>query len=150
MRLRTIPALVLLSDQRGGGGFKGSWPPCAPYLRCPVFIHSKNIRFRVTWKKGPLGSYSVPSQKLPEIWSAICRLDKSWGQIGPALGLFRVKLTDFRVIVDQEWSLAPKDPFPGHADPGVFREYLMLVIMSSYFKIGYGYKLTSYHQEVST
>ena len=37
--------------------------------------------------------------------------------------IFRVKLTDFRVIVDPEWSLAPMDPFPGHADPGVFRVY---------------------------
>ena len=33
--------------------------------------------------------------------------------------IFRVKLPDFRVIVDPEWSLAPTDPFPGHADPGV-------------------------------
>ena len=37
------------------------------------------------------------------------------------LVIFRVKLTDFRVIVDPEWSLAPMDPFPGHADPGVLR-----------------------------
>ena len=35
--------------------------------------------------------------------------------------IFRVKSTDFRVIIDPEWSLAPMDPFPGHADPGVFR-----------------------------
>ena len=36
------------------------------------------------------------------------------------LVIFRVKLTDFRVIVYPEWSLAPMDPFPGHADPVVF------------------------------
>ena len=35
--------------------------------------------------------------------------------------IFHVKLTDFRVIVDSEWSLVAMDPFPGHADPGVLR-----------------------------
>ena len=43
----------------------------------------------------------------------------------PAPGYNCVKLTDFRVIVDPEWSLAPMDPFPGHADPGVFRVYIV-------------------------
>ena len=35
-----------------------------------------------------------------------------------------VKLTDFRVNVDPEWSLAPYGPlFRGHADPGCYRVY---------------------------
>ena len=38
--------------------------------------------------------------------------------------IFRIKLTDFGVIVDPEWSLSGMDPFPGHADPGVFRVYI--------------------------
>ena len=39
---------------------------------------------------------------------------QSWVILTP---LF-VNLTDFRVIVDPEWSLAPMDPFPGHGWPG--------------------------------
>ena len=32
------------------------------------------------------------------------------------------KLTNFRVTFDSELSMTPMDPFPGHADPGVFIE----------------------------
>ena len=32
-----------------------------------------------------------------------------------------------RDIIDPEWSLAPMDPFPGHADPGFFRVYIATV-----------------------
>ena len=33
--------------------------------------------------------------------------------------IFRVRLTDFRVIVEPEWSFAPMDPFRVKFDPGV-------------------------------
>ena len=35
--------------------------------------------------------------------------------------IFRVKLTDFRVVVGPEWGLAMMGPFPSRADPGVLR-----------------------------
>ena len=57
--------------------------------------------------------------------------------------IFRVKLTDFRVIVHQlhpEWSLAPMDPFRVTYDPGVFRvykavlyNYLQLLIITGFY-----------------
>ena len=47
--------------------------------------------------------------------------DPELGQSVPITGHVCGELTDFRVIVDPEWSLAPMDPFPCHADPGVFR-----------------------------
>ena len=82
-----------------------------------------------TWpeeKKGPLGLYSVLGQKRPGIWAALCRLDQimqsEW--LTQLLVIFRVKFTDFRVIiVDWEWSFAPMDPFRVKFDRGVFRVY---------------------------
>ena len=49
---------------------------------------------------------------------------------------FLVKLTDFRVIVDPEWSLAPMDPFRVKFEPGVFRVlmkriYTIIIIIIS-------------------
>ena len=52
----------------------------------------------------------------PEVGQLSADLTNNWV-------IFRVQLTDFRVIVNPEWSLAPMDPFPGHADPGAFRVY---------------------------
>ena len=43
-------------------------------------------------------------------------MTQSWVILTPLL----VNLTDFRVIFDPEWSLAPMDPFPGHGWPGCF------------------------------
>ena len=43
-------------------------------------------------------------------------MTQNWVSLAP---LF-VNLTDFRVTVDPEWSLAPTDPFPGHGWPGCF------------------------------
>ena len=47
--------------------------------------------------------------------------DPELGQSDPIMCHVCRKLTNFRVIFDPEWSLAPMDPFPGHADLGVFR-----------------------------
>ena len=69
-------------------------------------------------EKGSFGaklhSGSTTTRKSVRLTNNGVRLTQLWV-------IFRVKLTDFRVIVDPEWSLAPMDPFPGHADPGVFR-----------------------------
>ena len=40
--------------------------------------------------------------------------------------IFRVNLTDFRVIVDPEWSLAPMDPFRVKFDPRILECILLL------------------------
>ena len=46
--------------------------------------------------------------------------------------IFRVKLTDFRVIVDPEWSLAPMDPFSVKFEPGVgFASIVCVIILSA-------------------
>ena len=60
--------------------------------------------------------------------------DPELGQSDPIICQVCRKLTNFRVIFDPEWSLAPMDPFPGHADPGVFRVYTMLVITPNHGK----------------
>ena len=43
----------------------------------------------------------------------ISQINKYWGRLTQLWVIFRVKLTDFRVIVDPEWSLAPNGPFSG-------------------------------------
>ena len=58
------------------------------------------------------------------------------GQSDPFICQVCRKLTTFRVTVDPERSMTPMDPFPGHADPGVFRVYpgtldIILVYSSS-------------------
>ena len=59
----------------------------------------------------------------PEISQLDAGYDPELGQSDPITCQVCRKLTNFRVIFDPEWSLAPMDPFPGHADPGVFRVY---------------------------
>ena len=56
-----------------------------------------------------------------EISQLDAECDPELGQSDPIICQVCRKLTDFRVIFEPEWSLAPMDPFPGHADPGVFR-----------------------------
>ena len=56
----------------------------------------------------------------PEISQLDAECDPELGQSDPIISQVCRKLTNFRVIFDPEWSLAPMDPFPGHADPGVF------------------------------
>ena len=80
-------------------------------------LHSKNTRVSRDPEKGPLGPNSIPSTMTRKS----VKLTNNGVRLTQLRVIFRVKLTDFRVIVDPEWSLAPMDPFPGHADPGVFR-----------------------------
>ena len=57
----------------------------------------------------------------PDISQDGAEYDPELGKFYPIVVKSARKLTDFRVIVDPESSLAPMDPFLGHADPGVFR-----------------------------
>ena len=78
----------------------------------------KNTRASRDPEKSPFGaklhSGSTMTRKSLKLTNNRVRLTQIWV-------IFRVKLTDFRVNDDPEWSLTPMDPFPGHADPGVFR-----------------------------
>ena len=79
-------------------------------------------RKRVRWGYTPFRVNDDPEisqldakyyQELGQSDPIICQL---WVNLTP---LF-VNLTDFRVTVDPEWSLAPTDSFPGHGWPGCF------------------------------
>ena len=71
---------------------------------------------RVHWGQTP---FRVNNDS--EISQLDAECDPELGQYDPIICQVCRKLTNFRVIFDPEWSLAPTDPFPGHADPGVFR-----------------------------
>ena len=73
---------------------------------------------RVHWSQTP---FRVNDD--PEISQLDAEYDLELGQSDPIICQVCRKLTNFGVIFDPEWSLAPMDPFPGHADPGVFRVY---------------------------
>ena len=64
----------------------------------------------------------------PEISQLGAECDPELGQSDPIICQVCRKLTNFRVIFDPEWSLAPMDPFSGHADPGVFRVQLYMKV----------------------
>ena len=51
----------------------------------------------------------------PEISQLDAECDPELVQSDPIICHVCRKLTNFRVIFDPEWSLAPMDPFPGHA-----------------------------------
>ena len=80
-------------------------------------MHSKNTRS--AWPgKGSIGTKHHSGSTMT---GKSVKLTNNGVRLTQLLVKFRVKLTDFRVIVGTEWSLALMDPFPGHADPGVFR-----------------------------
>ena len=60
----------------------------------------------------------------PEISQLDAERDPEMGQYDPIICQVCRKLTNFRVIFEPGWSLALMDPFPGHADPSVFRVYI--------------------------
>ena len=97
-----------------------------PRSHFPVKQCSKSHNFReIEWdvatllkhpgqrdpEKGPLGPNSIPGHYDPEIGQLIADLTNNGVRLTQLWVTFRVKLTDFRVIVDPEWSLAPMDPF---------------------------------------
>ena len=75
---------------------------------------------RVHWGQTP---FQVNAH--PEISQLDTECDPELGQSDPIICQVCRKLTNFRVIFNPEWSLAPMDPFPGHADPGVLKCFLI-------------------------
>ena len=86
-------------------------------------VNSKHRGQNLTRKGSIWGQAPFRVNDDPEISQLDAEYDPMLGQSDPIVCLVCRKLTDFRVIVDPEWSLAPTDPFPGHVDPGVFRVY---------------------------
>ena len=81
-------------------------------LPLPCLLPGRNTRVGVTRKRVHLGhTHAVSDQSDPAFGQLSAdSTNNAVSQIDPALG-HRVKLTDFRVIVDPAWSLAPIDPF---------------------------------------
>ena len=103
---------------------------CNELTKCVTFIiyfdtHSKNTRVkrdpeRVHWGQTPFRVKDDPEigQLSADVTNNGVRLTQLWV-------IFRVRLTDIRVIVDPEWSLAPMDPFWVKFDPSVFRVQIL-------------------------
>ena len=83
--------------------------------------HSK-IHPDQTWPgKGSIVANSIRVNDDQEISQPDAEYDPELGQSDPIICQVCGKLTDFRVILDPEWSLAPMDPFRVKFDPGVYR-----------------------------
>ena len=74
----------------------------------------------LTWKGSIGGQTPFRVKDNPEIGQLSADLTNNGVRLTQLWIIFRVKLTDFRVIVDSEWSLTPMDPFRVKFDPGVF------------------------------
>ena len=90
------------------------------WIRSP--LHSKNTRVSVTWKRVHWGQTPFRVKDDPEIGQLSADLTNNGVRLTQLCVTFRVKLTDFRVIVDPEWSLAPMDPFRVNFWPEFFLE----------------------------
>ena len=92
-------------------------PPPPPHTHThPVplaQVHSKNTRVSVTRKGVHWGHTPFRVNSDPECGQLSADLINKGVRLTQLWVIFRVKLTDFRVIVDPEWILAPMDPFPG-------------------------------------
>ena len=84
------------------------------------YVHSKNTRVRVTRKRVRWGQTPFRVKDDPEFGQLSADLTNNGVRLTQLWVTFRVKLTDFRVIVDPEWSLAPMDPFRVNFWPGCF------------------------------
>ena len=119
----------------GGGGACCAplWTATALYLFIsrPSWNRRSRLRFLFTLK-APGSNLTRKGSIGAKLHSGSRMTRKSGGQLSADLTnngvrltqfwvMFRVRLTDFRVIVDPEWSLAPMDPFQVKFDPGVFR-----------------------------
>ena len=80
-----------------------------------------NTRVSVTRKRVHWGQTPFRVNNDPEIGQLSADLTNNGVRLTQLWVIFHVKLTDFRIIVDPEWSLAPMDPFRVKFDPGVFR-----------------------------
>ena len=76
-----------------------------------VCLHSKNTRVSMTRKRVHWGQTPFQVKDEPEIDQLSADLTNNGVRLTQLWVIFRVKLTDFWVIVDPEWSLAPMDPF---------------------------------------
>ena len=83
--------------------------------------HSKNTRVKLDPKRVHWGQTRFRVNDDPEISQPDAEYDPELGQSDPIICQVCGKLTDFRVLLDQEWSLAPMDPFRVKFDPGVFK-----------------------------
>ena len=86
--------------------------------RATFVIHSKNTRVKPDPERVQTSSRVNDD---PEISQSDAEYDQELGQSDPIICQVCGKRTDFRVIVDPEWSMAPMDPFRVKFDPGVFR-----------------------------
>ena len=93
-----------------------SWLPLAI-----LKTHSKNTWVKLDPERVHWGQTPFRVNDDPEISQPDAEYDPELGQSDPIICQIRRKLTDFRVILDPEWSLAPMDPFRVKFDPGVFR-----------------------------
>ena len=64
-------------------------------------------------KKGPSGSNTIPGNDDREIGQLFADLTNNEVRLTQLWVIFRVKLTDYRVIIYPEWNLTPMDPFWG-------------------------------------
>ena len=96
----------------GGGGYVGSSFPV------DILLTLHNLFIKYSW--GAISKH-IRVKHDPEIGQLCADLTNNGDRLTQLWVIFRVRLTDFRVIVDPEWSLAPMDPFRVKFDPGVFR-----------------------------
>ena len=82
-------------------------------------VHSKNSRVKLDPERVHWGQTPFPVKDDPEIGQLSADLTNNWVRLTQLWVIFRPRLTDFRVIVDPEWSLASMDPFPVKFDAGV-------------------------------
>ena len=83
-------------------------------------VHSKHTRVSVTRKRVHWGQTRFRVNDDPKIGPVSADLTNNGVRLTQLWVMFRVKLTNFPVIVDPEWSLAPMDPFWVKFNPGFF------------------------------
>ena len=79
-----------------------------------VSPHSKNTGVTLEPERVQCGQTPFRVNGDPEIGQLDAEYDPELGQSDLIICQICRKLTDFRVIVNPEWSLAPMDAFPGH------------------------------------
>ena len=83
--------------------------------------HSKHTRVKLDPERVHWGQTPFRVKDDPEIGQLSADLTNNGVRLTQLWVIFRFRLTDFRVNVDPEWSLAPMDPSRVKFDPGVFR-----------------------------
>ena len=96
-----------------------------------ICIYSKNTRVKLDLERVHWGQTPFRVNDDLEIGQPDAEYDPELGQSAHIICQVCGKLTDLRVILDPEWSLAPMDPFRVKFDPGVFRVYSTVISCSS-------------------